>query len=235
MCLKRVFISFPMSNTLISSFAVRLLTGKPTHLIRPLLQSLKHDMLAKNTHFQDRVLPQAQSFETVYSQAYTTEKEPTTTSKQRKKDVQNLKKASAVRSVQRMYIPEGKDAYWLAEEYLRWLPQAFQLLIRAEYVHEGISRMYLRGTNILLLELTYQPKFSSSSRAIYTISDGALLRNDARGKGTFEFRIMLDSPILLTAIHDFHPQLPWFIYTLTQAQVHALVMHRFAKHLASMA
>ena len=94
--------------------------------------------------------------------------------------------------------------------------------------------MYLQGTKILLLELTYQPTRSSSNRAIYTISDGALLRNNARGKGTFEFRIMLDSPILLTAIHDFYPRLPWYIYTLTQAQVHALVMHRFSKHLASM-
>lgn len=234
MSLSRFFVSFPLNNTLVSSLAVRFLTGKPTHLIRPLLQSLKHDMIAKNTQFQDRVLTQTQSFEASFAHAYKTERKPINSPRQRKKEFQSLKKASAVRSVQRMYIPEGKDAFWLAEEYLRWLPQAFQLLIRAEYIREGISRMYLQGTKLLLLELTYQPTRSSSNRAIYTISDGALLRNDARGKGTFEFRIMLDSPILLTAIHDFYPRLPWYIYTLTQAQVHALVMHRFSKHLASM-
>ena len=234
MSLVRSFVSFPLNNTFISSLGVRLLTGKPIHLIQPLLQSLKHDMLAKNTAFQDRLLPQTQSFEASFSQACKTEKKPVHTSKQRKKESKQLKKASAVRSVQRMYVPDGKDAYWLAEEYLRWLPQAFQLLVRAEHISGGISRMYLQGTRLLLLELTYQPDRSSSNRAIYTISDGALLRGDAQGKGIFEFRIMLDSPVLLTAIHDFHPRLPWYVYTLTQAQVHALVMHRFARHLASM-
>ena len=234
--LKRTFIRSPLENTFISSLGVRLLTGKPISLVQPLLQSLKHDMIAKNTHFQERVLPQPMSFDEAFSQA--NKIAPSLHSDQgkgrRKAEVKQLKQASAVRSVQRMMIPEGRDAFWLAEEYLRWLPRAFRLLIRAEYVEGGISKMYLRGTTLLLLELTFQSQISSNNRAIYTISGGHLLRSMARNKGTFEFRLMLDSPVLLTAIHDFYPRLPWYLYTLTQARVHALVMKRFARHLYSL-
>ena len=230
--LHRRFLKFPIENTLISSIVVKLLTGKPISLIQPLLQSLNHDMVAKNTQFQNTHLSNPLSFSQAFNNA-NSQKESTKNSKSRRqKDLKTLKKASAVRSVQRMTTPQGKDAFWLAEEYLRWLPQAFKLLIRADYVKSGISRMYLRGTNLLLLELTFQPHHSSSNRAIYTISDGILVRSNHKNTGTFEFRLMLDSPVLLTAIHNFYPRLPWYIYTVTQAQVHMIVMKRFAQYLS---
>jgi uncharacterized protein YbjT (DUF2867 family) len=235
--IKRIFIRSPIEAILISSFGVRLLTGKPISLIQPLLESLKHDMLARNTSFQESVLPHPMSFDEAFSIANETTQQPQNTKGKRKKEVKRLKEASAVRSVQRMLLPKNRDAFWLAEEYVRWLPRACRLLIRAEYVENGkngISRMYLRGTKVLLLELTFQSNISSSHRAIYTISGGFLVKSNAKDKGTFEFRIMLDSPILLTAIHDFYPRLPWYLYTLTQARVHALVMKRFAHHLQSL-
>ena len=231
MSVNRFFLPSPIGNTLLYSVGVRLLTGKPISLIRPLLQSLKHDMVAKNTDFQDRVLPHPTPFSEAFTIASASQVSSIVFSPNRKQEALRLKMKSAVRSVQRMTIPQGKDAFWLAEEYLRWLPKAFQILIRAEYVEGGISRMYLKGTNILLLELTFRAPLSSSNRAIYTISNGALVRPDMLGKGTFEFRLMLESPVLLTAIHDFYPRLPWYVYTCTQAQVHQLVMERFSKHL----
>ena len=232
--LRRVFLRSPIESTLISSVAVRWLTGKPISLIQPLLQSLGHDMVAKNSEFQDRCLTEPMSFAEAFTHACGQDRPSTTSPSERKREARHLKEASAVRSVQRMRIPEGRDAFWLAEEYLRWLPRAFKLLIRAEYVAEGVSRMYLRGTRLLLLELTFQPQRSSNNRAIYTISSGALVRVDAHHQGTFEFRLMLDSPVLLTAIHNFYPRLPWYIYTLTQARVHHVVMMRFARHLSEL-
>ena len=234
MSISRQFIYSPIGNTLVSSLAVQVLTGKPISLIKPLLESLKHDMVAKNTDFQNRVLPQTMTFEESFSRASIQAIPSTTSPVERIEEVQTLRQASAVRSVQRMTIPNGKDAFWLAKEYLRWLPKAFQLLIKAEYIEERISRMYLQGTSLLLLELTFQPTRSSSNRAVYTISDGLLVRNGTEDKGTFEFRLMLDSPVLLTAIHDFHPQLPWYLYTISQAKVHQIVMYRFAKYLRSL-
>ncbi len=37
---------------------------------------------------------------------------------------------------------------------------------------------------------------------------------------------------LLAAIHGFVPALPWLVYRLTQAPVHAFVMHCFGRYLA---
>lgn len=227
---KPLFLAAPINNAWISSVGVRLLTGKPVSLILPLLQSLKHDMLTRNTDFQERVLPQPKNFSENFSiamqQKISFSKKKVT--KQRKS---RMKKASAVRSVQRMIMPKNKDAFWVAEEYVRWLPKAFQLLVRAEYPEEGVSKMYLQGTRLLLLELRFQSKISSNHRAIYKITDGLLVRPDTLGKGIFEFRILMEPPILITAIHNFYPRLPWFVYTLTQAQIHRLVMDRFAKYL----
>ena len=95
--------------------------------------------------------------------------------------------------------------------------------------------MYLQGTRILLLELSFQRDRSTEDRAVYTISGGSLVRPDTLGRGTFEFRIMLDPSVLLTAIHDFHPRLPWTIYTMTQAKMHSLVMAEFSDYLEGIA
>ena len=135
-----------------------------------------------------------------------------------------------MRSVQRMVLPAGKDALWVAQEYLRWLPIGCKPLIRVEIVEQR-SRMFLRGTPLLLLELTFCPQRSTPKQAIYEITDGVLLRKGEEQQGIFEFRVVLDGSVVLAAIHHFYPRLPWDVYKFSQAQVHALVMYRFSQHL----
>ena len=38
--------------------------------------------------------------------------------------------------------------------------------------------------------------------------------------------------MLIAAIHDYKPKLPWYFYVLTQARVHLWVMKAFGRHLA---
>ena len=231
-----IFFPSPIDNPTLSSIGVSLLTGKPTSLINPLLHSLKHDMLTRHTDLQNHIVPTPQTFEEAFQEAREDKQSQTKTSaKGHNTRLKRLKKESAVRSVQRMPMPKNRDAFWLAERYLRWLPRAFRWIVRAEYVEGGISRMYLQGTRILLLELSFQRDRSTADRAVYTISGGSLVRPDTLGRGTFEFRIMLDPSVLLTAIHDFHPRLPWTIYTMTQAKMHSLVMAEFSDYLEGIA
>jgi len=35
----------------------------------------------------------------------------------------------------------------------------------------------------------------------------------------------------LAGLHEYQPQLPWWIYTLTQANAHSWVMSRFSSYL----
>lgn len=232
--LKRTLVNLPFAATRISSLGVGVITGTSQSLVYPLIQSLKHDMIAKNTTFQDSCLLQKTSFNEAFLSAIPQEETQKNTKNVEKK-YRKIKEESTVRSIQRMNLPNGKDAMWVAEEYIRWLPKAFGVIVRTETLEPGICRMFLKGSQLLLLELRYQPSLSNAELAKYSISGGILLRRGQKNKGTFEFRITLEKKIVLTAIHDFSPSLPWFIYIFSQAQVHLFVMRRFCAHMNQIA
>jgi hypothetical protein len=150
-----------------------------------------------------------------------------------------------VRSVQRMALPDGATAAWAAREYVRWLPQALSgiLHVAVEQRDEGaICRFVLgsasrRGRGLVLLELTHAPQRSGAGRQLFYVTGGALHHPHAPGErpARFELRQISDPHLLLTAIHDYQSRLPWFVYTSTQAVVHALVMEAFRRHLAERA
>ncbi len=71
---------------------------------------------------------------------------------------------------------------------------------------------------------------STPDRQLYVLGDGLLSRRSGRGR--LEFRRVLDGRTLLVAIHDYSPRLPWFVYVLTQAPLHAPVMAAFRRYLA---
>jgi hypothetical protein len=84
-----------------------------------------------------------------------------------------------------------------------------------------------------LLELRFAPDRSDDSRQLFYVSGGILARNsDAGEPGRLEFRTTLNNHYVLSAVHDFVPRLPWYIYKATQALVHQAVMYYFGKHLA---
>ncbi|MEL6189364.1 MAG: nucleoside-diphosphate sugar epimerase, partial [Myxococcota bacterium] len=83
-----------------------------------------------------------------------------------------------------------------------------------------------------LLQLTPAPEFSTPDRQLYLITGGLLARtSDEAYQGRFEFREVLDGQALIAAIHDFQPTLPWYVYNLSQALVHLLVMQGYGRHL----
>jgi hypothetical protein len=51
--------------------------------------------------------------------------------------------------------------------------------------------------------------------------------------GWLEFRQVAHRRYTLAAIHGFVPALPWLLYILTQAPLHAWVMHAFGRHLGT--
>jgi len=84
---------------------------------------------------------------------------------------------------------------------------------------------------LLILELSRER--SSEERSLFYIVGGLLCQTPQRGR--LEFREVSDGSYLLVAIHDYKPSLPWFIYILTQAKAHLLVMYLFGKHLKELA
>jgi tryptophan-rich hypothetical protein len=87
------------------------------------------------------------------------------------------------------------------------------------------------GQGMTLVKLDYSVERSDHTRALYYITGGLLLRQDAGPSGRLEFRTLPVTGLALAAIHDFEPALPWGIYAQTQAPVHEFVMKRFQSYL----
>lgn len=228
---KRSFVSVPVGSPALSHLWISLVTGAPAELVAPLLESLRHDMVAGDRTLQERFqlpgLPVAEALrqsvvpEAREPQAYRAAPEG---------------KLRGVRSVQRIPLPVDADAEWAADEYMRWLPRGLWPFMRVDVLREGAARTAnfgIVGLKKPLLVLALEPARSTADRQLFYIRGGMLALTEGRGR--LEFREVPDRHALLTAIHDFLPRLPWFFYRWTQAVVHALVMWLFGRHLAKLA
>jgi hypothetical protein len=132
--------------------------------------------------------------------------------------------------VQRMALPPSKDAAWASAEYTSWLPHAFLGLLRVDVDEQRVCRFCVLGMKTPLLVLKYVPERSTTDRQLFYVTGGLL--SLAKQRGRFELREVKGTRTLITAIHDFGPRLPWFVYRYTQALFHSLVMNAFRRHLA---
>lgn len=220
----------PFVSPRLSVLWVCAVTGAPRALVAPLVQSLTHPMVCRDRALQERLGIPGRSFAEALARAVV--RAPRLPpARERRAPAQ--RKPSVVRSVQRLPVPPGRDAAWMAEEYMRWLPRAMAPLLAVEVRDGRVVQFRLRGTGTLLLELTYAPHRSTPRRVLLYLTGGRLAAT-ARTRGRLEFRLNPDQATALAAIHDFEPSLPWPIYTLTQAPAHLWVMRRFARHLAAL-
>ncbi|WP_454192441.1 NAD(P)H-binding protein [Paenibacillus sp. Marseille-Q7038] len=138
---------------------------------------------------------------------------------------------SDVRSIQRICLPEGKNAQWVLHYYIEWLSRITKPFIQIKRREDQIVRILLRATKTPLLELTYDKTKSSPTHALYQISGGILVNRREIHNGRLEFLQLPNSRECIVAIHDYLPSLPWFIYKYTQATLHLWVMKAFDLHL----
>ena len=230
---RRFMLPVPYFSPRFSRLWVTLFSGASSALVGPLIESLRHEMVALDNPLQRELAVDAVPFD----QALEASLEPTGKLQPNPRvalvpqDRAFLRRARTVRSVQRMELPPGRDARWVAGEYVRFLPRFVKPLLRCEVVgHE--ARLYLNFTNLLLMQLDAAPERSTSDRQILDVAGGALVADGIETNGRLEFREILGRRYLLAAVHDFTPALPWHVYHFTQAYVHLWVMKGFARHLS---
>jgi len=212
---RRLFVPVPFMSPGLSRLWVTLVAGAPRALVAPLVESLRHPMVARDPWLQARMERPGRTF--AASLAAATRAGP-------------LRPPPTVRSVQRLPLPADRDAPWVAREYARWLSRFVRPLLRVAF--DGPSfRLHLPGSARALLALRYEPARSGPDRALFEIA-GGLLAGPPVGVPRLEFRVTPDGGHVLAAVQDFHPRLPWWLYRLTQARLHAFVMRAFGRHLA---
>lgn len=212
---RRLLLPVPFLSPRLSKLWVTTITGASRALVAPLVESLRHPMVPADRWLQEKMGRPGQPFGEALAAAIAARQPPP---------------PSLVRSVQRLPLPAGWDAERVAREYIAWLPRLARPLLRVELAAPEV-RLGLRGVAAPLLTLAAEPGRSSPGRALFSIS-GGLLAGPATGVPRLEFRTTPDGAAVLAAVQDYRPRLPWWLYRLTQARLHALVMWAFGRHLA---
>lgn len=215
----------PAVTPKLSTLWISLVTGAPSALVAPLVQSLLVPTVANDRRLQDLARLEPTPFEQAVRESLAAE------TAHGRFPAPGPTKTRDVRSVQRLPLPEGRDAAWVADEYLRWLPAHLRPFLRVEtdgsvvrFVAEPIDRELLRFDRV--------PRSNEIDRALFTLTGGMLWRAGSPSKARFEFRAYPEQRTALVALHDFTPRLPWWLYVPTQALAHEVLMKAFARHLA---
>lgn len=221
---RRLIFSVPVFSLGFSKFWVGLFGDTPPQLVSPLVESLKHTLVVNPNHaFKVRELDYL-GYDTAVKVALST-----TTRPNLPKFKYNMGLKNTVRSLQRMKNLGRHNALWVAERYALWLPFFFRYIIRGKLSKEDVLGFHLLWGKEPMLELTHVPDRSDSQRQLFYITGGWLVKR--YDYGWLEFREVLNSKYIISAIHEFAPRLPWFIYINTQARLHLWVMNRFQKYL----
>ena len=76
-----------------------------------------------------------------------------------------IRSGCGVRSIQRLELPTGLGATWVADHYFQWLPRLTWQLVVCEVDEHDSCRIWNQLPRLLLLELTFQPEDSSPTAA----------------------------------------------------------------------
>lgn len=242
---RRIFIPIFLFSPNLSRLWVTLVTGAPRELIGPLVQSLRHEMVARNTDLMTELGIEPQGFDECLAEALSSgsntmvKTDSARVLPPRSSGPQpSLNTVNSVCSVQRLPLIHGIDVAFITAEYARWLWNFFSPWIVVRQNDDGslefVFRFLSERLRWTLLYLSYAPERSSSERQMFYISGGLLLNKSFDPKGRFEFREVLGGKSALVAIFDYVPALPWWLYKNTQAIVHLIVMKLFKRHLVQL-
>lgn len=235
--LRRRFIKVPVLPAGLASLTARAVSGAPAAMVGAIVESLPQDTRMHDNPVQQAIEPQALG----YGAALQASINPTTgcllpSPRQhlKEQDREVMREQSLVRSIQRAILPPGQDAAWLAGNYFRWLGECCWPLVRSHVADNGDVEVWSRLPRLKMLALRHMAAESTPERQIYEIA-GGLLARAGDGRARFEFQTLLDGRYTMTAIHDYAPALPWYLYIVTQAVAHLLVMRRYQSRLARLA
>jgi uncharacterized protein YbjT (DUF2867 family) len=227
---RRLMVSVPIASTGFSKRWVQLFSGASHELVSPLIDSLQCDLPQLDPVPEIARLIRHRTFASMLEETL------------RRTAVRAAPPASStpggprntVRSIQRLPSMPARDARFISNEYMRWLPQFFRAVIRVTHARDTpLITFSLAFLDRPLLVLELIDPGSDHARNKFHIVGGVLSKTTTTG--WLEFRQVARRRYTLAAIHGFVPALPWIVYIVSQAPVHALVMKAFGRHLARIA
>jgi uncharacterized protein YbjT (DUF2867 family) len=227
---KCVFILVPAKVYFISKSIISFITNISTSLVFPLIESLKYDLIAKEENILKIPKHKFKNIDQCVAEAEDTKN----ILYKNKSNISFINKPflrADVQSVQRLQKPSGRDAFWLAKLYIKWLPKFFSFIIRVR-VSGNECKFIGPFFKTPMLVLSLSDERSTSDRQLFYITGGYLAKSPL-GRARLEFREAASGKYCFVAIHEYIPSLPWYVYKYTQALVHLYVMRQFQKFIKS--
>lgn len=223
---RRLLIPSVFLSPGLSRLWVSLVTGAPRALVAPLIQSLRHELIASpSTLAEEARIELTPTAEAIRIAVNSRGEAPPHAFK----GARVGRHRRLVRSVQRMTLPPGWNAESAASDYLTWLPRFLRAFLKATVHSSDEFSFSFAVYDAPLLTLRHSPERSTADRQLFYVTGGKLAR--AGNRARFELRQLREGETLLTVVHDYEPRLPWLLYICTQAQFHRWLMYRFGAHL----
>lgn len=222
---KLPMIDLPIIPVWLSKPVVQLITGEPKELLYPLLDSLVHNMTPSKENYVEGITSAPTPLKESIQIALDEEKESKGKENNQSSIMKELKR-SDVKSVQRITIPSSWTIEQTANYYANWLSRIGYTFINTEIKNETLSiSLPFFKQPILIMDKAIDR--SDKDRVLFMIKGGLFVKKREDSHARLEFRRILDSNECIIAIHEYEPTLPWFIYMLTQARIHLIVMTLF--------
>jgi hypothetical protein len=219
---KRTIITVPFFSLGFSKFWVYIITGADYFTISPLIDTLKHNLIASNKAIFNKYIPQPIELEKSLQKAIEYESH----SKPFKK--KNIREEKRVRTVQRIHLPAGWNSYELRDECIKWLQKKFSMIVIYNE-QQNILKFQFLGINFVTFE--FSSTRSCVDRQIFYITGGVLVVKKQSLNARIEFRLCPHENKAIVAIHDYYPSLPWLIYLFFQSKIQKLLIDLFSQHL----
>ncbi|MCE5038528.1 hypothetical protein [Staphylococcus auricularis] len=137
---------------------------------------------------------------------------------------QRSQQPNRVHSIQHLNAPVEMDRFYMMKRYFQYLSRVTLGLVDVSMEDTSVT-LRLKGFNVDLIRMDIKPKHTFQQ--VLTISGGRLVSQSCVGKASFRFYKVVGQRAAYTALIDFEPQLPWWLYRFTQFPLHGIVMWGF--------
>ena len=187
---KRLVVPLPFFSVGLSKLWVSIFSDSSIPFISPLVESLRHSMIADSHPIIKKMDIDFISFEEAVKFAIDNKHLIPKLPRRLPVAGSEEKEKNTVRSVQRLSNPRRDSATWVARRYTHWLPGFFRSFIRVRTdEHENCS-FHIMNFSEPILQLTFIKERSKDDRQLFYITGGLL---DKRSDyGWLEFREVLD-------------------------------------------
>ena len=232
-----VMIPVPISSPRVSMLWIMLFSGEPRSLVVPLIASLSTPTVTRPNPLLDELQKSGMtSFEGAIRGSLEDDGErEDPRAIIRRRDRRVIQTRSLVRSIQRVSMPPNVRPDRISSSYWRWLGRLLPGVLKVSTEEDDAGRISSAEISLFgrisLLSLVRNPSRCDDDMETLDIVQGLLVRRGMDLGGRFEFRVVRCRSVVVTALHDYAPSLPWPVYKWTQAVAHRVVMWMFARTL----